>query len=229
MTLTGLTVDDYCDYIKTVLGGSIVTIEVEDDLPKIVGYAFKELQNYIMDPQTVTLNWQTVMDLSSLSVANVISIERGKNLVGPGGLQGIMFVYSRLATGGTPSLTDIARYTIANQNKNAISTDGDFYYDKVNQKLYTYFFAPYPDTVTLTYTPMMEDVTQIYEPYWQNLLKRLSLAMTKEILGRVRGKYDLQSSTYKLDGNTLLAEAQTELTEIRAFLNENSDLLLPLD
>jgi len=182
-----------------------------------------------MDPQTITLPWSTVMDLSPYKIANVISIERAKNLIGPGGLQGIMFVYSRLATGGTPSVTDIARYTLANQNKNAISTDADFYYDKVNQKLYTYFFAPYPETITLNYTPMLEDVTQIYEPYWQDLLRRLALAMTKEILGRVRGKYDLQSSTYKLDGERLLTEAQSELTEIRTFLRENSDLLLPLD
>jgi len=229
MSLTGLTVNDYCDYIKTSLGGSVVNIEVEEDIPKIVNYAFTELKNYIMDPQTITLPWSTVMDLSPYKIANVISIERAKNLIGPGGLQGIMFVYSRLATGGTPSVTDIARYTLANQNKNAISTDADFYYDKVNQKLYTYFFAPYPETITLNYTPMLEDVTQIYEPYWQDLLRRLALAMTKEILGRVRGKYDLQSSTYKLDGERLLTEAQSELTEIRTFLRENSDLLLPLD
>ena len=47
LPLTGLTVNDYVEYIKTSLGGSAVEIEVESDLPKIVDYAFKELNNYI--------------------------------------------------------------------------------------------------------------------------------------------------------------------------------------
>ena len=53
--------------------------------------------------------------------------------------------------------------------------------------------------------------------------------MTKQALGRVRSKYDLSSSTYKLDGDRLLSEAESELTSIREFLRGNSDMLFPID
>jgi len=61
------------------------------------------------------------------------------------------------------------------------------------------------------------------------LLKRLALAYTKEVLGRIRSKYKLNSSTYSLDGDTLLSEASNELSAIREYLDKNSDMVLPID
>ena len=79
------------------------------------------------------------------------------------------------------------------------------------------------------YTPEYESVEEITEPFWQNLLMRLSLARAKEMLARVRGKYTLNSATYNLDADQLMSEAQAELSEIRQYLNSNADILLPID
>ena len=53
--------------------------------------------------------------------------------------------------------------------------------------------------------------------------------MTKEVLGRIRSKYTSNSSTFTLDGPTLLQEAQSELQDIRNYLDSNSDILFAMD
>ena len=59
--------------------------------------------------------------------------------------------------------------------------------------------------------------------------KRLSLAYAKINLGRIRSKYTLNNATYNLDGQQLLAEGAKEVEDLRNYLNQNLDLMLPLD
>lgn len=227
--MTGLTHNEYCKYVLRTLGSSMITVEVEEDIPDIVTDAFNEIKHYITDVETMTLPYSEVVDLTDKKVANVVYIMRGKNTSGPGGFQDIMYIYSRQSALNTYTLTDYARALLAQQNKNALATDLDFNYDKRNQKLYVYAQQALPTTITIVYTPDYESVEEIIEPFWQDLLKRLAVAMAKGILAQIRGKYDLVSSTYKLNADRIAAEAQAELTEIRAYLKENSDMLLPID
>ena len=39
----------------------------------------------------------------------------------------------------------------------------------------------------------------------------------------------MTSAPYELDGDTLLSEAQSELTELRQFLQDNDNLFMPID
>lgn len=224
-----VTRDDYIEYIDKILGGSILNIELKEDIGFFVDSAFREIKNYITDVRTMTIPYSQVIDLTDKKVANVIYLMRGHNTSGPGGFQDIMYIYSRQSALNTYTLTDYARYLLAQQNKSALATDLDFHFDKANEKLYVYAQQALPTTVTLVYTPDYISVDEITEPFWQDLIRRLALALTKEAIGRVRSKYDLSSSTYKLDGNTLLQEAKAEQEEIRAYLIGNSDMLLPID
>lgn len=225
----GLSLEEYARYVCRQLGSDIVTIEIEGQVQEIVTDAFNELKHYITDVDTMTLPFSNKIDLSGKKVSNVVYIMRGRNTNGPGGFQDVMYIYSRQSALNTYTLTDYARSLMANQNKAALATDLDFHYDKREEMLYVYANQALPTTITIVYTPDYESVEDIIEPFWQNLLKRLSLAMTKEVLGRIRGKYTLNSATYNLDADKLLAEAQAELAEIRAYLNDNSDMLLPID
>lgn len=230
MTRIGLSMDDYCENILTKLGSPILDIEAKDQVEQVVKMAFEEIKSYIADTETLTLPYSKVIDVSDHKINNVVYLMRSKNVSGPGGFQDIMYIYSRTAAFGTSySLADYSRTLLAQQNRNALATDLDFHFDKRENKLYIYAQQPVPTYVTLVYTRDYEDVSEIIEPYWQNMLKRLSLAMMKEVLGRIRGKYNLNSATYSLDADKLLAESQAELTEIRTYLNNNSDLLLPID
>ena len=224
-----VTKEDYVEYINKILGSSIVNIEISQDIPYFVESAFKEIKNYITDVRTMTVPYAQVIDLAGKKVANVVYLMRGHNTSGPGGFQDIMYIYSRQSALSTYTLTDYARYLLVQQNKSMLGTDLDFHYDKINEKLYVYAQQALPTLVTLVYTPDYETVEEITEPFWQDYIRRLALALVKEAMGRVRGKYDLGSSTYKLDGDKLLAEAQQEQQQIREFLRSNSDMLFPLD
>lgn len=230
MSRVGLSRDDYVHDMMTKLGSPILNIEAEPEAGHVVDMAFNELKSYITDAETITIPYSNVIDVSEYNINNVVYIMRGKNVSGPGGFQDIMYIYSRAAAFGTTyTLADYARTLLAQQNRNALATDLDFNFDKRNNKLYVYAQQPLPTYITLVYTRDYTDVSEIIEPYWQNLLKRLSLALMKEVLGRIRGKYNLNSATYNLDSDKLLSEAQAELNEIRTYLNNNSDLLLPID
>lgn len=233
MARQGLSISDYVNYIKLTLGDPIVWVELEDMIPNIVEMAFMELRSYITDVDTLTLPFSNVIDLTNKHVNNIAYIMRGNQNISVAGLQDMMYIYTarnRVNGVGTSfTLTDYCRGLMVQQNKNALSTDLDFYYDKRNEKLYINAQKVQPSTVTIVYTLEYQDVSEIIEPYWQNYLKRLALAMTKETLGRIRGKYSLNSATYNLDASQLLSEAQSELAEIRAHLNGNKDLLLPID
>lgn len=233
MARIGLTVEDYVNYIKINLGAPIIWLEIEEMLPGIVGMAFQELKSYISDTETMTVPFSPVIDLKDKHITSIAYIMRGQQNISVAGLQDMMYIYTaRNRSSGVDNsftLSDYARGLLVQQNKAALSTDLDFMYDKREEKLYVYAQNVQPSTITLVYVPDYQDVSELIEPYWQNYLKRMALAMAKETLGRVRGKYTLNSATYNLDADQLLSEAQGELTEIRNYLNSNKDLLLPLD
>jgi hypothetical protein len=176
----------------------------------------------------MTLPYAKKIDLSGKNVANVIYIMRSRSVVGQNGLN-MMYVYSRHRHIGSYSISDYINSMVAQQNKNMIATDLDFHFDKREQQLYVFAHHMHPSSITIAYTKDYQNTEEIIEPFWQSLLRRLALALTKETLGRIRGKYSLSTATYNLDSNQLLNEAQAELAEIREYLNSNSDMLLPID
>lgn len=228
----GLKIDDYVNWIKLQLGGTVLKLECEDQIPEIVEIAFQELRNAITDVETLTLPFQNVIDVSKYKIANIHYVMRGTaNANGLAQLQDSMYLYINQSNWATQkSYTDrVANAMLISQNKSMLSTDLDFMFDKRNNKLYVYAQNMKPGFMTIAYSPEYEKVEDIYEPFWQEKLRRLALALTKEVLGRIRSKYHLNSATYELDGDKLLAEAQSELSDIRNFLDSNSDLLFPMD
>ena len=53
--------------------------------------------------------------------------------------------------------------------------------------------------------------------------------MCKVVLGRIRSKYTSSSAKFQLDGNTLLAEGNAEIQEVRQRLDANKDIFTVLN
>lgn len=228
----GLKIDDYVKWIKLQLGGTVVALECEEQIPEIVDMSFLELRNFITDIDTLTLPFQNCIDLSKYKVSSVHYVMRGSNNAnGLRQLQDAMYLYINQSNWAMHSdyADRIANAMMISQNKSMISTDLDFHFDKRYNTLYVHAQQLTPSAITIAYTPEYEAVEDIYEPFWQDKLRRLALAHTKEILGRIRSKYAPTNATYQLDGATLLQEAQSELSDIRAFLDANGDTLFPMD
>ena len=228
----GLQIDNYVNWIKLQLGGTVLKLECEEQLPDIVEMAFQEIRNAITDIETITVPFSPVIDLSEYHVAVVHYLMRAtSNSMGLTQLQDAMYLYINQGNWALQSnyAERVANAMLIHQNKSMLSTDLDFNYDKKNYKLYIHVQQLHPRAITIAYSPEYNTVEDIYEPFWQEKLRRLALALTKEILGRIRSKYTPSNSTYQLDGNTLLSEAQAELSDIRSFLDTNSDVLFPMD
>lgn len=229
------TMKSYVDYVMKNLGNQILKIELsESQVEEVVKMALGELTHYINDTKTITVPFNSVIDTSKwpLKVSVVNYVMRGQSAINYIPTEAISSYYINGVNFGQSAGMSLDRISVALQaqgNMNAISTDLDFRFEKDEQKLYVTCNAAKPRTLTVDYMPEYTCVDDIKEPYWQNYLKRFSLAMTKVILGRIRSKYNLNSSQYSLDGDTMLAEGNSELQEIRTTLQNNNDSLFVID
>lgn len=225
----GWEVSDYVNYIKVQMGGSVVSLACEKDLPYIVEkIAFEDLKNYMQTIHTMTVGYAPTINLEGKKVANVKYVLRNvNNSTTITGMDTNLFIYQTQGQYGinNAAMDQITYNLLINQVKNTISTDMDFQYDKQNEVLYIYSQYPIPAAVTIGYVPEFEKVEEIYTPYWMSYLKRFAVAYTKEAEGRIRSKYTISSGTYNLDGNTLLSEAQNELSAIRNELDSNVNIM----
>lgn len=117
------------------------------------------------------------------------------------------------------------------QIRNTLSTD--MYIkcteDRQNKKLYINQSMGNPGRVVIEYIPLYHSVEDVMDEYWIDYLKRLSLAMVKTILGRLRTYAKQSNALINLDGETLLAEGNEELKTIREELTSNDDYFFPID
>ena len=220
--------DEYVDTIMTSLGAPIIDIEIEHQIPKIIQMAFRELKNYITDSTTMTIPYAEHMNLSDKNISTVLYVMRSQSEYLLGDYADTAWLLANRNFSAIPA-DDYTRAMLVKQVKNTLATDLDFKWEPETKDLYVYCNYPKPASITLQYIPDYQSVEDLTEPYWQTQLTKLALAMCKITLGRVRGKYTLNSATYGLDGDTLLAEGTAELNEIRNYLSDNSDMVMPID
>lgn len=223
------TVEDYVDDISLELGFPFVDVETKKLLPKIVELSFKELKKYITIPQYETVSFSSGrIDMSKYHVLNVHYVMRAEPENGIYNLFADAYLSGNIRYPATSLDSSDYRILIElNQLKNTISTDLDWVWD--DPYLYLATNVPHPSQVTVVFTPDYDNVVELKDPFWQDYLRRLSVAHAKVQLGRVRGKYDLNGSQYSLDGAQLLSEGNAELQSIREELDQSMDLLIPLD
>lgn len=228
-----MTREEMIEDIKISLGSPVIELENESILGQIVDKAFKEVKRYITETRYVTIPYSRgPIDTSGCNINTIVQIFRTSN---PNRVTDFTDIYSlstiNAAYTSTTNvlLSDYFYRTQMHQLKSTITTDLDFTYDKENNKLYVNTFYPTPVKLTLAFIPDFHDVSEVREQYWINLINRLALAFAKINLGRIRGKYELSSSLYKLDADTMLSEGISERDAVRTTLDDNSDLVFPID
>ena len=114
------------------------------------------------------------------------------------------------------------------QIRNTMSTDLALKFDKQGDKLYI-SCQDEPQAITIEYIPKFISVEDVKSDYWIDILVRLSVALTKQIVGRIRTKYSQSNSLWALDGEQMLSEGNAELDAIREQLRVNSQLTYVYD
>lgn len=216
-------------YIHDQLGGQVLDLELSPaQIKDVVNQAFEEIKHYITDIYTVTVPYSQCIDVSKYNIDAVESVIRGQDSV----LTGIPFQIPAMQLMNVTGMYDLEEYAnamLVKRNLNILSTDMDFQYDKPNRKLYVNANPNPPKQVTIRFKPEYFDVEDIKEQYWITQLRKLSLAMCKTIIGRIRSKYTASSAKYQLDGRDILAEGNQEQQAIRAELDKNKDIFTVLN
>ena len=88
---------------------------------------------------------------------------------------------------------------------------------------------PFSNMITIQYIPDYKDVEEITEVFWVDIILKLATGYAKQVIGRIRSKYTLNSSQYSLDGEAILAEGIKEVEDIQNFLRTNVDLAFTID
>lgn len=230
-----MTLAEYTDEVLFTLGGTVLDIEIEKDIPRCVNKAFREVKRYVTTPAYMTVPFGArangiggTVDLRDKNVYSVVNVMRpdSYNSMSMNTLDvfGLNLTYSAIT-----NMDAYANRMLRLQEINTISTDLDFIWDAHTKQLSVTMNPPFCNMITIQYIPDYKDVEEITEVFWVDIILKLATAYAKQVLGRIRSKYTLNSSQYSLDGETLLNEANTEIQEIQTYLRDNVDLAFPLD
>lgn len=236
--------------IKLKLTGDLLETELDDNtIHKIIKSALRELQRYITVTRLITIPYSYCIDLSDkkqtngekINVDTVVMIYRTRDSGTAGNnstastLDPMQVAQWQMISGmGNLSqfqdaVYNYAAWTTLQQIRNTTSTDLAFKFDDVTKKLYINTSEGTPDKITIEYIPVIESVEEIKSTYWEDILIRLSLALTKVTVGRIRTRYTQSNALWEGDGNTILQEGQEELKELRQQLIDNTELYYPCD
>ena len=245
---------DYVNEIKLELTGGVLELEITDDvIASLVNKAFRELQRYIDIPKLVTVPFAPCIDLGpwvddkgvqheGFKCSSIVRVYRtvgyngnnevtnNQNINDPMYMQQWM-IYSN---GGSMYNLDnyvmnFAAYNTMLQMRNTISTDMSWKEDKEGKKLYINSAYDVPKMVTIEYIPIYQSVEEVEDDYWADQIAKLSMALVKITLGRIRSFSTQTNALWTLDGDTLLAEGNAEAQAIRQSLVDNMNFMYPID
>jgi len=245
---------DLIENIKLEITGGVLELEIGDDiLEKLVKKSLIEVQRYIDETRIVEVPFASCIDLgpyvdekgeehpgfeySSItkvfrteSVGDISNNNNGISAVDPMYAQ-VWLAYSNGSSmyNLNSYLMNYMTYNTLLQIRNTTSTDLAFREDTYNKKLYINVSGGNPKTIAIEFVPIFKNVEDIHTPYWIDILQRLATAHTKVTLGRLRTFAKQSNALYTLDGDTILAEGQKELEELREILRVNSNLFYPVD
>lgn len=231
----------YKEEIKLKLTGGLLELELSDEtLDQILNAAMREIQRYICTTKLITIPFKRCIDMKPYKVNSVAHVyrtegyvatdESGEATIDP------MQVQQWQMLSGAGNLYNFQDY-VSNylswnsllQVRNTTSTDLAFRYDKTDELLYINIASGAPSAVTVEFVPRYDDISEITSDYWIDVLVRLSVALAKVTTGRIRSKYNQSNALWRLDGEAILAEGNSELNELRQQLQHDTQLVYPCD
>lgn len=198
------------DQIKTLLGYPAIDLEIDDAaISTAIQNALLVAKDHIQVRRYKTYTaaktkdvyqyYSYSVDLSELDFDIVTEVYRG-DFISPYYYDQYYLV--NYATRGVPASLAMAM----NYQSNAEALINRSW--KVIGK--TLYLDKYYSAITIEFIPNVIGIEDVDDSYWVNWIMRYSLAVCKEILGRIRGKLVVDSNPYKTDAEALLSESTSE-------------------
>ena len=208
-----LTLSTLIESVRTSLGTRKLTLEIEDgDIVTCAEKALRFARPYAYQTAYVTLLASGAIDLKGYRVVDVVRVFRApspafpENIFNLGGMESWGFSTEALIDGMVTHLH--RRY-----RESVVSPGFKF----INGVLYLDNFA---GNVTIEYLKEIESLEGIEEEYIVKWVEQYTLALCKEVIGRVRGKFTPANAPYTLDAETLLSEGVQERERLESDLRE---------
>lgn len=241
--ISTLDINAYRDEIKRELTGGVLKLEITDSvIDSTILAAMREMQRYMDSTKLITIPYKPCLDLSEYKVNSVARVFRAQSYMSPdnatvtGQLADPMYLAMWQLMSGNGNLYNIndwtynyASWNAALQSRNTISTDLLFRFERDTNNLYINCAFDRPELITIEYVPRIDNPEEIKSDFWIDVLMRLSKALVKQIVGRIRTRYNQSNALWSNDGERLLEEANTELTTLREQLRESTQLCYPVD
>jgi hypothetical protein len=197
------------DKVKTNLGYPMVDLEITDEMIKMhLDTAVKISSDYFTYSLFVTRpvvggGGYAYVDLDDLDHPTVINVYKTQSP-----LTAIdEFSMINYATG--PNL--LVNFAVASNNKAQLESLISHNWRQVGNRLY---LDKYNSAVTIEYIPKEIKFEQIQEGYWELWIVDYTTALCKVTLGRIRGKYVVDSNPFKTDYDSLLEEGRAEMDKL---------------
>lgn len=203
--------DYLVQYIKTMLGESGVDVELKDeDYDAIIKQTLDKISPYYTGRRYI-VGSGNVINLSEHNITTIINVFDAK--------QAQLYSMEDVVLGGeniivfsNSVMNRIESYTTYKMLWNEIQNLKGVNFRYIEPNLYLDGYSGQVLIEALVRPTSLADIELNSEFYpW---VKDYALAKAKEIVGRIRSKYTVDSSPYQLDGNTLLSEATAKMAEL---------------
>lgn len=235
--------EDIIDEIKLeVFALGILDSELDDSqLKMIVQKSLREITRYWDETKFVTVPYASCIDTTGFDSSSIVKVYRtqgftntdsdtGTSLIDPLYAQQWM-IFSN--AGSMYNLQDYvmnyAAWTTMSQIRNTLSTDLAFREEKHENRLYINASLTSPGYITIEYIPKLTTVEDVQSDYWQDILVRISVAITKQVVGRIRTRFTQSNALWTMDGEKMLEEGLTEYKELKEVLRTNSNYVYGID
>lgn len=210
-----MTEGDVIKYVKTQLGISWVDVEAEEsDIKTLITMALDKLAPYYEGHRFVQASGK-VIDLSNhhpLAIEKVYNTKNNELM----SVQEYAFGGTGVVVFDTSMINRLLSYTTYKMLWNELKYQTGINYKLIGDTLY---LDDYNESVLIDMLVRPKVVSDIEdESMYCSWVKEYVLALTKELVGRVRGKFNVADSPYTLDSAQLLSEAQQEKANLESQL-----------
>lgn len=233
----------YRDELKLRLTGGVIDLELSDEaIDGCINSAFRKVQRFIDSTTYATIPYKGAIDLTGCGVSSVSRVFRTEGIgTGDGAMETsaqydpmYLAAWQMMAGNGQGVqqvgnwAQNFASFNTAMQIRSTLSTDLIFRYDKHTNLLYINCSFNPPQYITIEYVPEYKDVSQIVSAFWIDIIVRLSLAICKQVIGRIRKKFTQSNALWQLDTD-ILTEGIEEEKELQELIRKSSQLVYGID
>lgn len=203
--------NDIKTYLVTMLGGSYVDTELTDeDIRVITKQALEKVAPYYSGRRFI-LGDGKIIDLSQHPITTIIKVYDTSNTQ-LYSLQDWVFGGAGVMVYSQYMMDRIDVYTCYKMMWNELKNLKGIGFKYMKPYLYLDGYTSQVLIEALVRPQSLADIEP--DSFYYTWVKDYILSLAKEIIGRIRSKYSVDGSPYKLDGETLLAEASSKKQEL---------------